>query len=918
MGNRRTTELLLLLAAAAPSLLMFATIGAQASGEFSWTYLTVPASLFGLFAVAHIAVRLLAPAADPVLLPLTFLLTSIGIGFVTRLAPDSAFNQVLWLVISVAALIGTLWLVPSLERLGRYKYILMVIGLALLIAPAIIGKEINGSKLWIMIGGYSIQPGELARVFIILFLGAYLAEKREMLTVSTRKILGMPIPEPRALGPVLVMWAASLFVMVAEKDLGSSLLLFGIFLAMIYAATGRLTYVVTGTALFGAGAALAFKLFTHVQTRVDIWLHPFADAAGKGYQLVQSLFAFAAGGLFGTGIGAGMPDRIPFVDTDFVFAAIGEEMGFLGAAAIVLLYLIFSVRGFATASRAKSDMAAVTAAGLTASIGIQTFVIVGGVTALIPLTGITLPFVSRGGSSMLSTFIMLALLLRAGDESTGLGAEIVSSRKDYAALGRVALSRRLVALTVGSAVLTAALLANLTWLQVVHATSLQNNPANSRALAKEQRVARGSISTRDNVVLAESVKQADGMYERTYPQGAFGAHLVGYYSYQYGRAGIEQAANDALTGSRTFNSWADVIDDAAGRPVQGNDVTLTIDADVQRAAEQALQGKTGAVVVLDPQTGAVLAEASTPEYDPADVDANWSELSAAANAPLLDRSRQTLLAPGSTFKVVTLTGAYAHDVATPTTTFNAPASLEIGGAPVTNFEEGSYSSIDLQTATAKSVNTVFAQVSVELGASALVAQAGQYGFGRDIEFDLPIKRSLMPEPSEMTEWELAWAGVGQPVGEHASPPGPQATVFQMALVAAGIANSGSVMAPYVVDHISAANGSASALGTTTPRSWLTACDAATADLITQAMVQVVKAGSGVRAAIPGVTVAGKTGTAEVGAGKETNAWFIAFAPAEHPTVALAIMIEGGGLGGRVAAPAAKPILQAALKAQGSD
>ena len=896
---------------------MFATVGAQATGAFSWTYLTVPAALFALFALAHVAVRILAPAADPVLLPITFLLTSTGIAFVTRLAPESAFNQILWLVISVAALIGTLWLVPSLERVGRYKYILMAVGLALLVAPALIGTEINGSKLWIIIGGYSIQPGELARVFIILFLGSYLAEKREMLTVSTRKVLGLPIPEPRALGPVLIMWAASLFVMVAEKDLGSSLLLFGIFLAMIYAATGRLTYVLTGTVLFGAGATLAFQLFTHVQTRVDIWLHPFADAAGKGYQLVQSLFAFAAGGLFGTGIGAGMPSRIPFVDTDFVFAAIGEEMGYLGAAAIVLLFLVFAIRGYATASRAKSDMAAVSAAGFTASIALQTFVIVGGVTALIPLTGITLPFVSRGGSSMLSTFIMLALLLRAGDESTGLGAEIVSSRKDYAALGRVALSKRLVALTVVAAVLTGALLANLTWLQVIHATALQNNPANSRALVREQRVARGSITTADGVVLAESVEQENGTYQRSYPQGAFAAHLVGYYSYQFGRAGIEQAANDALTGSRTFTSWADVVDEAAGRPVRGNNITLTIDADVQRAAEDALKGKTGAIVVLDPQTGAVLAEASTPEYNPADVDDTWDSLSSATDAPLLDRSRQTLLAPGSTFKVVTLTGAYGHDVASPTSMFAAPASLEIGGAPVTNFEEGSYPTIDLQTATAKSVNTVFAQVSVELGASALVAQAGQFGFGRDIEFDLPIKRSLMPNPDEMTEWELAWAGVGQPVGEHDSAPGPQATVFQMALVAAGIANSGSVMTPYVIERISAAGEDTSVLGTTTPRHWLTACDAVTADLVKEAMVQVVKSGSGTRAAIKGVTVAGKTGTAEVGDNLPTNAWFIAFAPADNPTVALAIMIEGGGLGGRVAAPAAKPVIEAALRAQGS-
>lgn len=917
MSSRRNTELLLLLAAAAPVLVMFATVGIQGSGEFSWTYLTVPASLFALFGVVHLALRRLAPGADSVLLPIVFVLTSTGIAFVTRLVPSEAFDQVLWLVISVAALIATLAAVPSLERVGRYKYILAVVGLALLIAPAIIGTEINGSKLWIQFAGRSFQPGELARVFLILFLGAYLAEHREVLTGSTRKVLGLPVPEFKALGPLLLMWAASLVVMVGSRDLGSSLLLFGIFLAMIYAATGRLTYVVTGLVLFSGGAFAAFKMFSHVQTRVDIWLDPFADAADRGYQLVQSLFAFASGGFFGTGIGAGMPDRIPYVDTDFIFAAIGEEMGYLGAAAIVLLYLVFAVRGFTTASRAKSDMAAVSAAGFTASIALQTFVIVGGVTALIPLTGITLPFVSRGGSSMLSTFIMLALLLRAGDESTGLGSEMVSSDQSYAVLGRLALSKRLVWLTVAFSLLTTALLANLTWVQVINATNLQNHPANSRALASEMKVARGTIATRDGVVLAESLEGDNGTFERTYPEGAFASHLVGYYSYQYGRSGIEQAANDALTGSRVYDSWADVVDDAAGVPVRGNDVVLTIDSTVQKAAEQALRGETGAIVVLDPRSGAVLAEASTPEYDPNDVETDWDSLSVAEGAPLLDRSRQSILAPGSTFKAVTLTGVYAHDVATPSSTYPAPGSLDIGGAPVTNFEESSYASVDLKTATAKSINTVFGQVSVELGSTALVAQAEQFGFNREIPFDLPIKTSLMPDPDEMTEWETAWAGVGQPVGEHESPAGPQATVFQMALVAAGIANDGEVMAPYVIEQITSASGASTPLSTAQPRRWQSVCDAVTANLVTDAMVAVVESGSGARARVTGVSVAGKTGTAEVGKDQPTNAWFIAFAPADNPTVALAIMLEGAGLGGRIAAPAAQPVLKAALAAQGS-
>ncbi len=313
----------------------------------------------------------------------------------------------------------------------------------------------------------------------------------------------------------------------------------------------------------------------------------------------------------------------------------------------------------------------------------------------------------------------------------------------------------------------------------------------------------------------------------------------------------------------------------------------------------------------------MLAAASTPSYDPADVDEQWEQISSAAKgARLLDRGRQALYAPGSTFKIVTLTGALGSGTATLESTYRGPGTLEIGNAPVTNFEGGSYGRLDLKTATARSVNTVFAQLAVDMGAEQLVQQADRFGFDAELGYELPAKVSLMPDPAEMTTWETAWAGVGQPVGEHESPAGPQATVMQMALVSAGIANDGIVMRPFVIDRVLDPAGGASLTSRTLPRRLTTATDPATAEQVTQAMRNVVEAGSGARAKVAGYKVAGKTGTAEVGKGKPTNAWFIAFAPADKPTVALAIMIEGGGVGGRVAAPAAQPVLKAALRAQG--
>ncbi|MCL2654351.1 MAG: FtsW/RodA/SpoVE family cell cycle protein [Coriobacteriia bacterium] len=918
MSTRRNTELALLCAAALPVLVLFALMGTQRGGIFTWQYLLVPASLFALFALAHLALRKLTPGADPVLLPAAFLLSGIGLAYVQRLVkPAVAQSQVLWLIAGVVALVVVLVVVRSLEAVGNYKYLLMLIGIILLVAPAVIGRDINGSKLWIVIGNFSIQPGEIARVLIILFLAAYLAENREMLSISTRRFLGVSIPELRTLAPILLMWGVSLVILVAERDLGSSLLFFGIFLIMLYAATGRLSYVFIGLVLFSAGAVTAYYLFGHVQIRVEIWLHPFKYAQTTGYQLVQSLYSLANGGLFGVGPARGLATRIPAVDTDFIFASIGEELGLLGAVALLGSYLVIAYRGLSTAARAKSDMAAFTAVGLVASLGLQVFVIIGGVSRLIPLTGITLPFISRGGSSMLSTFVLLALLLRASDETTGVETEMKSTGGALSVLGRISLSRRLTALSVLFSLLVVALVTNLCWIQVIDARTLNNYPGNTHNLTAEARNPRGKILTDDNVVLADSkpVKNPDTnavTYKRVYPKGAYASHLLGYYSSIYGRVGLEASQNDTLTGQQSYANWQDVINNALARPVTGNNVVLTLNSKVQDAAESALGSSTGAVVVFEPKTGAVLASTSHPDYDPGAVEKNWAQLQSDTTAPLLDRSRQTLLAPGSTFKVVTLTGAYAGNVITDAETFSGAGAMSIGNAPVTNYDHYSYGTINAVTALQKSVNTVFGQIAVKMGPGRLVSQAESFGFNKDIPYDLPIKTSLMPDPGQMTTWETAWSGIGQPVGQHASPAGPQATVYQMGLVASAIANNGTIMRPYVVDHISAAHDAATILGSTSPQSWMVACDAATAARVKAAMITVVNGGTGTGAKIPGIQVAGKTGTAEVGKSRPTNSWFIGFAPADNPRVAIAILLVGQGSNAPSAAPMAGSILKTAL------
>ncbi|MDP2401791.1 MAG: FtsW/RodA/SpoVE family cell cycle protein, partial [Actinomycetota bacterium] len=379
------------------------------------------------------------------------------------------------------------------------------------------------------------------------------------------------------------------------------------------------------------------------------------------------------------------------------------ELGLLGGAALILVYLLFSMRGLATAARARSDMAAFTAAGLTGAFALQTFVIIGGVTRLIPLTGITLPFVSYGGSSIVANFMLVGLLLRAGDTATGQGTEVQLTGAG-GVLGRVALAGRLTRTASVIALLLTALIVNLTWIQVLRADALIAHPSNSRGMAEEQRSPRGAILTSDLVVLAESVPAEEGRYVRRYPQGSTAAHALGYYSLTYGRSGIEASANEALSGKREFRTLRDAIDAAAGLPVPGNDVGLTIHAQVQRAAEQALAGNRGAVVAIDPRTGAVLAMAANPAYEPGAIGEKWDEYSSADSAPLLNRATQSLYPPGSTFKVVTLAGAFSEGIATPDTMYEGPGRLEIGGAPVTNFEGGTYGAVDLRRATASSIN----------------------------------------------------------------------------------------------------------------------------------------------------------------------------------------------------------------------
>jgi len=434
---RRTTELglMLLAAVAIAGAYVLAALGRSSSLPVNLVpFLLI---ILGLLAAAHFAVRQLAPGADSLLLPLAALLNGIGYVFVARLRPDLAGFQSLWTVLGIGAFIGTLALVPRTRNIERFRYTLALFGIGLLLMPLlpVLGQTINGSRLWVRLGPVTFQPGELSKIVLVVFFASYLVEKRELLSMGTHQVAGMWLPEIRHLGPIVLAWSFSLVIMFFEKDLGSSLLFFALFITMLWVSTARGVYLGIGGAMFAVGAFLAYTSFDHVRTRVSIWIDPWSVANDAGYQIIQALFAFAAGGLAGANLGQGSPQRIPAVATDFTFAAIGEELGLLGTVAVLMTFLLMVGAGLRIAMRAEPPFEKLLACGLTAILGIQSFIILAGVTRLVPLTGITLPFVSYGGSSLISNYILLALLLRISDDQAHRAAQVAGAQ-DATQLGR--------------------------------------------------------------------------------------------------------------------------------------------------------------------------------------------------------------------------------------------------------------------------------------------------------------------------------------------------------------------------------------------------------------------------------------------------------------------------------------------------
>ena len=419
---RRRVELGLVILASIITASAYGLAGLGATASLPADIVPFLGMVLGLLLAAHVAVRRLAPNADGLILPLAALLNGIGYVFVARLDNDLAAPQATWTALGIVAFVLTLLFIRRPRDLQRYRYTFLLVGIVLLALPFVpgVGFANLGAQIWVRLGPITFQPSELAKLALLLFFAGYLTENRELLSVSTFRLGPLMLPDPKRLGPLLLAVGGALFIFVRQNDLGPSLLLFLLFLVMLWVSTERLSYLILGGSLFAAGAYVAATQFAHVTPRIEVWLDPWRPEVirDEAYQIVQATYAMAQGGLTGTGLGLGNPERVPVVSTDSIFAAIGEELGLLGGTAILICFLLLVGSALRLAVVAARPFDKVLSVGIATLFAVQAFIIIGGITRLLPLTGITLPFVSYGGSSLVVNYVLLAILLRTSDDVT--------------------------------------------------------------------------------------------------------------------------------------------------------------------------------------------------------------------------------------------------------------------------------------------------------------------------------------------------------------------------------------------------------------------------------------------------------------------------------------------------------------------
>ncbi len=843
-----------------------------------------PAAVGGAMVVLVIAaLRLVGSEADPLLLAVAGSLSLLGLLAVQRLSPRLGSLQTIWLGLGLVMFLATVALVQRPQTLARYKYVCAAGGLLLLLATLIWGVEVGGAKLWMRWHGLSFQSTEAAKLLLTIFFAAYLAQRGG----PTQLDLGRG-PRPKRLGerlagagPLVAVALFGLILFVLQKDLGTTAILYATFVLLWYSNTARTTTALAGMIIFALTLYGAGHSLPHVARRLQGWAAPWTHIDTSGHQVALSLFSIANGGLLGTGLGAGMPDTVPAAPTDFVFDVFAEELGLVGALAVIMLLGLLLFRALTHCLRQTGDFPRLLGVGLIAQLGIQASVILAGTLRLAPITGVTLPFVSYGGTSLVTCYLALGLLTGLSREDVEVGPALNPfHRKSILRIGQ------------GFALVILVLATATTYWSAWAGPLLAQHPRNPRVRALAQ--ARGEIVDGNGRVLASSIL-VGGKYRREYPGGAAFAHLVGYSSEHYGQAGLERALNGPLTGVAGYRlGWNGLQARSYARPAR---VELTLDSSLQHAAYALLRGQRGAAVVLQVPTGDILAAAGAPSFDPNTLEEDWPWLSKHQDAALLDRSLAGLYAPGSAFKVFTLAALLDSGRGALDQEFTCQGKEKMEGTTVVCHRESGHGRIDVRRGFIWSCNIVFAHLALELGWDKFAEYWQGVGFGNEPVAVPASVASRLPAASERTRAMLAECGFGQ--GKLLVTP------MHMALLAATMASGGVVPFPHAVRSI----GGEAWLSKRPPER---AFSQGTAATVRDLMVRVVEEGTGKAARVRGLKIAGKTGTAQTSEG-EPHSWFIAFAPAEAPRVAVAVIVEHGGAGGGEAAHIATRLLVDALQ-----
>jgi cell division protein FtsW (lipid II flippase) len=861
---RRERNLLLIVAA-------FFLVGiltlATGNSPFSIGHsLFAASSLTISFAGAHIFLNHHLPHRDPLLLPVAACLSSWSLLLIERLANNFLLRQALWLLISTAAFLAIVWFSRDLRWLRRFRYTWLLGGLALLAATLVFGVNPSGYglRLWLGMWGVYFQPSESLKLLMIVYLASYLAEKGELLVSERWRGGRWQLPSLAYVGPLLAMLGLALVLLAWQQDLGAAMLFFFTFMAMLYLATGRWKYIAAGLALFAIVGCAGYHFSDRVALRIDGWLNPWPDAADRAFQIVQSLLAFGAGGIVGQGIGLGDPTYIPAVHTDFVFAAIGEEVGLAGTLAIIALYGILLVRGFRAAACAAHPFERFLAAGLTSGLVIQAWVIMAGNAKLTPIAGVTLPFVSYGGSSLLVNFIALAFILR------------ISSPKSTSASSSPHFQTHtsLLHLTCALSLALALLAATCGYWSIARAGYLRARDDNPRRVLYEQRIVRGRILDQDRVVLADVQVASDGAITRRYlvPEAA---PPVGYASLRYGTGGIEAAFDVELRGEADRSVWQTAWDELLHRPPHGRDVQLTLDATLQIQAQQALGDQIGAAVLLDAATGEILALASTPSFAPEHLDEEWEQLSQDPAAPLVNRATQGLYQPGTVLQTIILAEALNEglaDLAAPTS--HPTATLLVNGTSVgcsalDHLQADPSGSYALADAYAAACPAPFTDLGAQLEAAGIEKAVERWVLTTPPTLEIPTAAAKWDAGALSTTAAQRAEAIGQ--GQLTVSP------LQMALVASALVNAGTMPTPRLVLRVQDTQGNwqdHSSAGA--PHAILAPADAR----------ELLAAWSRTDS-----DVAAHWGIAVAGQNQSPHAWFLGVAPADAPRYAVAILLE---------------------------